>query len=96
MNREQSKSYFENKITAQPFEQANTQPTVTVPDITQPSSATADLTIYQTNERPFKIFAGITTIPLIVIFLASFAIVIYKGIETPTYLPLLINLIRKL
>ena len=55
MNRENSKNYFENKITSQPFENAannNQQQAVPVPDITQSPGGIAD-PIYQTKERPF-------------------------------------------
>eukprot|EP00800_Vazella_pourtalesii_P015353 TRINITY_DN4112_c0_g2_i1.p1 TRINITY_DN4112_c0_g2~~TRINITY_DN4112_c0_g2_i1.p1 ORF type:complete len:189 (+),score=33.64 TRINITY_DN4112_c0_g2_i1:44-610(+) len=98
MNREKSKNYFENKITAQPFENATNkqqqqQQAVPVPDITQsPSGGIAD-PIYQTKEKPFKIIAGVTLIPITIVIVISMIIVIYKGIETPTYLPLIINFV---
>lgn len=66
MNREKSKNYFENKITAQPFENAtnNQQQAVPVPDITQsPSGGIAD-PIYQTKEKPFVSLYDRTNIPI--------------------------------
>ena len=56
MNTEQSKNYFENKITEQPFNSATPaapQLAVPVPDTTQSPAALSDLAMITTYERPF-------------------------------------------
>ena len=63
MHREQSKNYFENKITTQPFNPATPaapQLAVPVPDTPQSSADLSDLAIMTTYERPFVRLAIVT------------------------------------